>query len=65
MLDPETGHLHYLNPSAAYIYALICEYGFEGALQKIASRFEENTPMRRELPALLEDMRSKGLLVGD
>lgn len=65
VLDPETGHLHYLNPSAAYVYALICEYGFEDASSKIESRFEEGTPMRRELPALLEDMRSKGLLVPD
>lgn len=65
VLDPETGHLHYLNPSAAYVYALICEYGFEDASQQIESQFEDGTPMRRELPALLRDMRSKGLLVPD
>ena len=65
VLDPLTGHLHYLNPSAAYIYALICEYGFEEASRKIESRFDEGTPVRREMPSLVEDMRSKGLLVQD
>lgn len=63
VLDPATGHLHYLNPSAAYIYALIQEYGYDDAMDRIAKRFDQEAPLRRELASLLEDMVNKGLLV--
>ena len=63
VLDPDTGHMHYLNPPAAFVYALIQEYGYDGAVERIQQQFEVEAGIRSQLDSLVEEMRSKGLLV--
>ena len=63
VLDPVSGQMHYLNPPAAYVYALIQEYGYQEAMTRLEQDFEESSAIRRDLTTLLEDMVAKGLLV--
>ena len=63
VLDPHSGHMHYLNPAAAFIYALIQEYGYEEAVRRLEEQFDPDAAVRRELDTLVGDMKSKGLLV--
>jgi hypothetical protein len=66
VLDQVTSSLHYLNSSAALVYALILEHGFEAAMQKLAMIFGSMTEERRlEISALLDEMTRVGLLVED
>lgn len=65
LLDPESGQMHYLNPPAAYVYALIQEYGFDVAMKRLEDGFDANAGIRRELGPLLDDMVAKGLLVNE
>ena len=62
VLDPESGLLHYLNPTAALVYALILEHGFDDAMQELERTYADNPGMKEELPALLEEMVEQGLL---
>ena len=63
VLDPKTGDLHYLNPTAAFVYALIEEVGYETMLERVRSTYGEKPFANDELPRLIEDMVEKGLLV--
>ena len=61
-LDPETGHVHYLNPPAAVVYAMIQEYGFDEAMKQIEAEYEPDSGIRTGLDGLLSEMVAKGLL---
>ena len=61
VLDQETNRLHYLNPPAALLYALILEHGYESALEELKGRADGS--IDDDLPALLESMIERGLLV--
>jgi hypothetical protein len=63
VLDSGTHRLHYLNPPAALLYALILEHGYEPALQELRGR--AGSSIDDDLPALLENMVERGLLVDD
>ena len=64
VLNPETSRLHYLNPPAALLYALILEHGYESALAEVA-RLPKETDVDKELPGLVEKMLEAGLLIND
>ena len=62
-LDTETKRLHYLNPSAALVYALILEHGYDGAVDQLQAKTGDLGAMQDELPDLVENMVELGLLV--
>jgi hypothetical protein len=62
ILHPETKQLHYLNSSAAMVYALIQEEGFDAALKEIRAR-HQGPEVEENLRQLVEDLVEKGLLV--
>ena len=62
VLDTVRGVMHYLNPPAAYVYALIQEYGYHEAMTRLENGFDESAGIRRNLRSLLDEMVSKGLL---
>jgi hypothetical protein len=64
VLDPETNRLHYLNPPAALLYALILEHGFDQAIEEIKS-YPSETDKTEELPRVLERMVEAGLLIDE
>lgn len=61
VLEPETGTLHYLNPQAAFVYALVLEVGVDEAVAQIADRHGDDIAST-EVTSLLKDMTEKGLL---
>lgn len=63
VLDPETGTLHYLNPQASLVYALIVEHGATAAINEIEENYGDAA--QGDLESLLVDMREKGLLLDD
>lgn len=65
VLDTTSSQLHYLNPPAALVYALILEHGYESALEELRRTRGGNPQMNEELDTLLKDMTSKGILVDD
>lgn len=62
ILDPENERLHYLNPTAALLYALMAEVGFTAALEEMRQRFSTVTDLDQELERLVEEMVEEGLL---
>lgn len=62
-LDTATNRLHYLNPPAALVYALILEHGYEEALRRLQPVVENGEADDGELPDLLKNMAEVGLLV--
>jgi hypothetical protein len=62
VLNPASSELHYLNRSAAVVFALILEYGFEEAMSRVESAFHESTSLEEELDALIAELVAKGLL---
>jgi hypothetical protein len=64
VLDAEGSQLHYLNQSAALVWALIAESGYEPALERLSSLYPDSQ-LEADLPTLLADMKEKGLLVDD
>ena len=62
-LDMETNRLHYLNPPAALVYALILEHGYEEGLKQLRPVVEAGGVDDGELPDLLESMAQVGLLI--
>lgn len=64
LLNPETGQIHYLNPAAALVYALILEHGYGGAMQELDRNFGAER-VSTDVAALTEDMVAKGILVDD
>lgn len=65
VLDPLSGQLHYLNPAAALVYALVQEHGYDEAIANLEADYATGTALRDGLPELLEDMKERGLLVDD
>ena len=65
VLDPLTRQLHYLNPAAAYFFALIQEYGLDNAVERIDADYPAGTALRDGLEAMAAEMREKGLLIDD
>jgi hypothetical protein len=63
VLDSERDQFHYLNSSAALVYATVLEYGYEKAMEELHRRFGGNPQTTEELRRLIEDMLEKGLLV--
>ncbi len=64
VLNPETGQIHYLNAPAALMYALILEHGYEGALAELQGTFGPER-VGGDIPALTEDMVTRGLLIDE
>ena len=62
VLNPASSELHYLNPSAALVFALVLEYGFEEAMSRVESTFNESTELEEELEGLIAELVKKGLL---
>ena len=62
-LDTTTNRLHYLNPPAALVYALILEHGYQGALDRLSALMHEGKEVREDLPELIGNMVELGLLV--
>lgn len=65
VLDLGTKHLHYLNPMASLIYAVIQEHGYKDAVALLERTYGAEPDMKEELQAVLDDMKIKGLLVDD
>jgi hypothetical protein len=65
ILDPRSGELHYLNESAALLFALIQEIGFSAAIAELTERFSDLPNFPAELDAVVADMVAKGLLVDE
>jgi hypothetical protein len=65
VLHPETGELHYLNPSAALVYALIQEFGYERGLEELIRSHPDAASDQEGLQRLIADMLERGLLVND
>ena len=61
VLDPASGELHYLNPAAAVVYALILEHGYERAMTEVAT-MADAVALQKALPELIDQMIEKGLL---
>ena len=64
VLNPETSRLHYLNPPAALLYALILEHGYQQALLEVR-QLPKETDIEQEVPGLVQDMVDAGLLIDD
>ena len=63
VLDKASGDLHYLNPPAALVYALIQEHGYDAGLAELRRLHGGSPTLDEDLPGLLEDMVARGLLV--
>lgn len=62
-LDSTTSDVHYLNPTAAIVLALIQEHGYAAGLAEVRHLYGDEPQVREELPRLLEEMAEKGILV--
>ena len=62
VLNRESGELHYLNGTAALVFALIQEHGFENAMKEVRERFGSEG-VEDDLAKLVSDMKEKGILV--
>jgi hypothetical protein len=62
VLEPKSGQLHYLNPSAALIFGLISEVGGERAVEELKRSFADVPNFDSELVHAIRDMVEKGLL---
>ena len=65
VLDPESGQVHYLNHSAAVVYASILEHGFDAAMAELERQHGRAAGFAEEMPVLLEELKEKGLLLDD
>lgn len=63
VLNRESGELHYLNGTAALVFALIQEHGYDGAMTEVRNRFGSTEQIEGELRDLVSDMKEKGILV--
>ena len=65
VLDSSTGQLHYLNTPAALVLALIQEHGYEAGVQELKKQYPDNPRIDEDLPALLDELKERGLVVDD
>jgi hypothetical protein len=63
VLDPKSGQLHYLNPPAALVFALITEMGYHGALEQLNRSHGHVSELLGDVQRLVHDLQEKGLLV--
>ncbi len=63
VLNSGSGTLHYLNRSAALVYALIEEFGYERGIVELKSRVEDVDQLENDLPDLLAQMIEDGILL--
>jgi hypothetical protein len=63
VLDSESDQFHYLNSSAALVYASVLEHGYNKAMEELNRRFRTNPEAREQVGQLIDDMLEKGLLV--
>lgn len=64
VLDKATGEIHYLNPSAALVFALLSEVGYRGVKKQLMHQgLLRYWNKRKELKALMATLREKGLVV--
>lgn len=63
VLDTRQSRLHYLNSSAALVYALIEEHGYDDALRLLDEMATQQPDIKRDLPGLIEDMVDRGILL--
>jgi hypothetical protein len=63
VLNRESGELHYLNGTAALVFALIQEHGYDGAMSEVRERFGSTEQVEGDMSGLLSDMKEKGILV--
>jgi PqqD family protein of HPr-rel-A system len=65
VLDQGSGRVHYLNSSAALVYALIQERGYDDAIAELERRHVDVPDLREQVAAAVHDMVAQGLLVDD
>lgn len=65
VLNRESGELHYLNGTAALVFALIQEHGYDGGMAEVRSRFGSTEQVEGDLGELVSDMQEKGILVDE
>lgn len=65
ILDPRTERLHYLNPSAALLFGLIQEVGYEAAIEEMRNRFGTEEGFDEEIQGVVGVMVEEGLLEDD
>lgn len=65
VLDPATGKIHYLNPTAALFFALVLEHGYDSAISQIRKKHRIRFRRKKELRALIDAMSDKGLLIDE
>jgi hypothetical protein len=63
VLNQSSGELHYLNGTAALVFALIQEHGYEDGRKEVRERFGSSEEVANDLSRLLADMVEKGILV--
>jgi hypothetical protein len=63
VLDSENARLHYLNPPAALVFALIAETGYEGALERLHRSYGDVADLQGDVHSLIDELREKGVLV--
>ena len=63
VLNEDTSEVHYLNPPAALIYALVLEYGMPGALRHAYQRMDgSEKEVAIAVQDLVRSLLDKGLL---
>jgi hypothetical protein len=65
VLDQSSGRIHYLNPQAAVVYALVLEHGYDSAMVELRSRFGNRPELDEQVSELVQEMVQAGLLVDD
>lgn len=60
VLEQASGQLHYLNPPAALLLALIEEEGYDSAVESLTERFGD---ISKDIEGITSDMLAKGILV--
>jgi hypothetical protein len=64
VLDPDTGDVHHLNPTAAFAYALIIEHGFDEGMRKLTESTDDAEQTAR-FGTMVEEFTAKGLVIDD
>lgn len=65
ILDPRTERLHYLNPTAALLFGLIQEFGYDDAIEQMHNRFGSVEDLDQTLADAVGLMLEEGLLEDD
>ena len=63
VLDQASGHLHYLNASAALILAMVLEHGLDKGVTELTALVGEASSLNEDVETVLADLREKNLFV--